>query len=319
MQRAPVAAHRRRGPALTPPDWLWIPITILAAAAQTLRNAAQRHLTASLGTLGATLVRFLYGLPFAVLWLWALHLVTGIAPPWPPLAFWGWIFFASFAQIGATAALLKAMQTRNFALAVAYGKTEIIQVALFGLVFLGDRVPAAVMMAIVCGLVGTFLLSPVDAKRPIRSLLEGLTAPPALLGIGAGAGFGLSAVFYRGAAQTMPDTPFLVAAACTLVGAQLLQTLMLGGWLLARQPDVVRAVLRAWRASLFAGFMGALASGAWFTAFAIQTVAHVRTVGLIEIFFSLLVSRRFFRERISTLELAGMALLGVSLVLVSLR
>lgn len=304
---------------LTPPDWLWIPITILAAAAQTLRNAAQRHLTASLGTLGATLVRFLYGLPFAVLWLWGLHLVTRIELPWPPFAFWAWIFFASFAQIGATAALLMAMQTRNFALAVAYGKTEIIQVALFGLVFLGDRVPLPVLLAILCGMAGTFLLSPVDAKRPLRSLLEGLRAPPALLGIGAGAGFGLSAVFYRGAAHTLVDTPFLVAAACTLVGAQLLQTLMLGGWLLARQPDVVRAVLRAWRASLFAGFMGALASGAWFTAFAIQTVAHVRTVGLIEIFFSLLVSRRFFRERVTPLELAGMALLGVSLALVSLR
>ena len=53
---------------MTPVDWLWIPVTVWAALAQTLRNAAQRHLTAELGTLGATLVRFLYGLPFAGIW-----------------------------------------------------------------------------------------------------------------------------------------------------------------------------------------------------------------------------------------------------------
>ena len=46
--------------------WAWIPIVICAALAQTLRNAAQRTLTADVGTLPATLVRFLYGLPFAV-------------------------------------------------------------------------------------------------------------------------------------------------------------------------------------------------------------------------------------------------------------
>ena len=51
------------------PSWLWIPITLWAAFAQSLRNAAQRHLTRELGTLGATSVRFVYGLPFAAAWL----------------------------------------------------------------------------------------------------------------------------------------------------------------------------------------------------------------------------------------------------------
>jgi len=46
---------------VTAPDWLWIPITLWAAFAQTLRNAAQRHLTADLGTLGATLVHQIPG------------------------------------------------------------------------------------------------------------------------------------------------------------------------------------------------------------------------------------------------------------------
>ena len=53
----------------TAPPWLWIALTVGAALAQTFRNAAQRHLTASLGTLGASLVRFLYGLPFTLAWV----------------------------------------------------------------------------------------------------------------------------------------------------------------------------------------------------------------------------------------------------------
>jgi drug/metabolite transporter (DMT)-like permease len=297
---------------------LWIPVTILAALAQTLRNAAQRHLTEALGTLGATLVRFLYGLPFALIWLLAVQLVTGAPLPAVNLEFAGWIVFASFAQIAATALLLSAMRERNFALAVAYAKTEVLQVAIFGFVALGDAISVPVMLAIACGVVGVLLLSPVDPARPVRTLLGGLAARAALLGIASGAGFGLSAVAYRGAALSLEGASFMMAAAFALVGAQLVQTIMLGGWLLAREPAIVGKVLGAWRASLFAGFMGATASAAWFTAFAIEVVAHVRTLGLIEIFFTLVVSRRVFRERLKRLELLGTLLLMASLAVVML-
>ena len=47
--------------------WLWVVFTLVAATAQTFRNAAQRSLTGALGTVGATHVRFLFGLPFGVL------------------------------------------------------------------------------------------------------------------------------------------------------------------------------------------------------------------------------------------------------------
>ncbi|MGE0858559.1 MAG: EamA/RhaT family transporter, partial [Gammaproteobacteria bacterium] len=86
-----------------PAEHLWIPITLFAAAAQTVRNAAQKHLTASLGTLGATLVRFLYGLPFALAWLAAVALVGGHALPRPNLAFAGWLLLGALSQIGGTA------------------------------------------------------------------------------------------------------------------------------------------------------------------------------------------------------------------------
>src|SRR2546423_10052728 len=110
--------------------WLWIPVTVWAAFAQTVRNAAQRHLTAELGTLGATLVRFLYGAPFAALWLLAVKQFTAAPFPAAGLVFALWVAVGSLAQIGATALLLRTMQERNFALGVAYSKTEVLQVAL---------------------------------------------------------------------------------------------------------------------------------------------------------------------------------------------
>ena len=302
---------------MAPAAWLWIPITVWAAFAQTLRNAAQRQLTAELGTLGATLVRFLYGLPFAVAWLWAVQRFGGYALPTPARGFALWVLLASISQIVATALLLRVMAERNFALGIAYSKTEIIQVALFAFAFLGDRLGPLAALAIACGTLGVLLLSPVDRARPLRSLLAGWTSKSAPLGIGSGAGFALAAVGYRGAALAL-HAEFLMAGAYTLAAAQLVQTLMLGGWLAARDPNALGRVLRAWRASLFAGFMGAAASAGWFTAMAIEPVAHVRTLGLIELLFALVVSRRVFRERLGRLELAGIGLLSLGLVIVTL-
>jgi drug/metabolite transporter (DMT)-like permease len=300
------------------PDWLWIPITLWAAFAQTLRNAAQRHLTADLGTLGATLVRFLYGLPFAALWLLAVARFGDYALPALSGTFAFWVTLGAVSQIAATAFLLATMQERNFALGVAYSKTEIIQVAVFGFVFIGDPVTAAAAIAIGLGTLGVLLLSPADRARPLASLAAGWTSRAGLLGLASGAGFALSAVGYRGAALALGDAPFMMAAASTLVVAQAIQTVLLGGWLVWRNRDVVLRVFAAWRASLFAGFMGAAASAGWFTAFTLETAAHVRTLGLIELVFSLAVARRFFREKITRLELGGVALLAAGIVLVSL-
>ncbi len=300
------------------PAWLWMSITIGAALVQTLRNAAQRHLTRSLGTLGATLVRFVYGLPFAALWLWLVLHVTGQTLPAPTMAFWAWLLVSSLAQIAATALLLRVMTERNFALGVAYSKTEVIQIALFAFVFLSDPLSLPVALAIASGTIGVMLLSPADPLHPIRALVTGWTSRTAILGVASGAAFELSAVGYHGAALTLDGATFLVAAACTLVTAQMLQTIILGGWLVIRQPTVAKNVALAWRTSLFAGLMGATASGAWFTAFALEPVAHVRTLGLIELVFSLVVSQKVFRERFTRIELVGFVLLGAAVVIVSM-
>jgi drug/metabolite transporter (DMT)-like permease len=297
---------------------LWIPITIAAALAQTIRNAAQRHLVTELGTLGATLVRFLYGLPFAMAWLAIVTVFTGVDIPTPTAAFFAWCVVGAVSQIAGTALLLKTMRVRNFAVGVAYSKSEVVQVALLSVVLLGDPLSLRMAAAVAAGTVGVLLLAPADPKRPFRSLVDGFTSRAALLGLGCGAGLAMASVAFRGAALALPATSFLVAAASALVVAQTMQTVLLGGWLLARSPDVVVRTLGAWRVSLFAGLMGASASIGWFTAFAIQPVTSVRTLGLIEMVFSYGVSRRFFREQITRRELAGMAMLALGVVIVTL-
>src|SRR5438045_9281686 len=122
------------------PSWLWALFTIIAAAAQTVRNATQRELTATLGTVGATHVRFLFGFPFALIFLASVMIVSGASLPRPGPAFWPWVLAGALAQIAATALMLAAMHGRSFVVVYAFIKTEPIQVALFGLILLGDVV-----------------------------------------------------------------------------------------------------------------------------------------------------------------------------------
>jgi drug/metabolite transporter (DMT)-like permease len=296
------------------PGWLWLPITVFASAAQTMRNAAQRHLTGELGTLGATLVRFLYGLPFAVFWLLLVLGAARAGTPTPDWAFVGWVAGGAVLQLAATAFLLRAMAERNFALGVAYSKTEIVQVAVFGTLFLGDPLTPATAVSVAFATVGVLLLSPGGGERPLVAFARGWTSRAALLGLGSGAGFALSAVGFRGAALELAPAAPPLAAAYTLVWAQAIQVLLLGGWLLVREPEIVRRTLAAWRVSLLAGLMGALASIGWFTAMAMAPVANVRTLGVLELIFSFIVSRRIFRETLGRRELVGIALLALGIV-----
>src|SRR5260370_7868457 len=114
--------------------------TIVGAAAQTVGNAAQRELTGKLGTVGATLVRFLFGCPFALVFLLAM-LGTGGTLPRPLLSFWPWLFDGALTQVAAPPLMLAAMEARPFVVAIAYIKTEPVPVALFGLRFLRSSAP----------------------------------------------------------------------------------------------------------------------------------------------------------------------------------
>jgi len=211
--------------------WLWIPFTLMGAAGQVVRNAMQRGLTAELGTLGATHVRFLFGFPFALLFLFVLIGATGDRLSWPEAGFWPWLVTGGMAQILATALMLMAMNERSFVVTTAYLKTEAIQTAIFGFLFLADRLTALKVAAILIATAGVV----VTALRPdgIKGF-GGLR--PTLLGLLAAAFFALSAVGYRGAILNVGGVSFVTAASLTLVATLLMQTVVQSGWLVARSP-----------------------------------------------------------------------------------
>ncbi len=300
------------------PPWLWILLTIGAAAAQTARNAMQRDLTGRLGTVGATHVRFLFGMPFGLLSLAVVFAFAGGPMPAVNPAFVGWLLAGAASQILATALMLGAMQRRSFVVATAYIKTEPVQVAVFGSLFLGELLGPVAVGAIVAATVGVLLMS-LPSGTSIGTGTQGDTAGAIGLGLGAGALFAVSAVGYRGAILALPGEGFVLRATFTLACGLVFQALVLSAWLLWRERAVMLELLRAWRPSVVAGFMGALASQLWFLAFAIEAAARVRTLALVEILFAQLVSARLFRHRPGSRESLGLALvvLGVLVLLAS--
>jgi drug/metabolite transporter (DMT)-like permease len=292
-------------------SWLWAVFTIVAAAAQTVRNAAQRELTGKLGTVGATLVRFLFGFPFAVVFLLVMLGMGGMLPQ-PPLSFWPWLFGGALAQVAATALMLAAMEERSFVVAIAYIKTEPVQVALFGLLFLGDAVTPMMAAAITIATAGVIVMS---TKASTLRGVSGGGLRPTGLGLSAGACFALSAIGFRGAILSLHDPSYAMAATFTVAAGLAVQSILLILYLALRDRAVLAAIFAAWRPSVFAGFMGALASQFWFLAFALATAANVRTLALVEVLFAQAISHFVFRQPVSRREGIGITVIVIGVVL----
>jgi drug/metabolite transporter (DMT)-like permease len=288
---------------------LWVLFTLLAAAGQTVRNAMQRELTAALGTVGATHVRFLFGFPFAVVFLVGLIATTGLPLPSPPAKFWPWVVVGAGAQILATALMLATMNDRSFVVTIAYIKTEAVQAALFGLIFLGDRLTLGMVIAILVATLGVVVMS-LKGKRAMEGGYR-----PVLLGLFSGGMFAVSAVGYRGAILSLGLPNFVLAATFTVAVGLLLQAVTLTLYLALRDRAVLAAIAREWRRSLFAGFMGATASEFWFLAFALTSVANVRTLALVEVLFAQAISYFAFNQATTQREALGMALIVGGVVL----
>jgi drug/metabolite transporter (DMT)-like permease len=191
-------------------NFLWVIFTVLGAAGQTARNAMQRELTPRLGALGATLVRFLFGFPFALVFLAAVLGSTHAALPAITLDFALWTLLGAATQIGGTALMLMTMEQRSFVVTVAYLKTEPVLVALMGLLFLGDPLTLAMALAIVVAMAGVALISvkPEVLTGGNFSNWRG----PASLGLSSAALFAASAIGYRGAILSLHQASFVLAA-----------------------------------------------------------------------------------------------------------
>jgi drug/metabolite transporter (DMT)-like permease len=298
---------------MTMPPMAWALFTVAAAAAQTARNTMQRGLTAKVGVAAASWARFIFALPFTLAFLSVVLWIEPVAPLVRE-GFALWLIVGSLSQMAATATMLIAMQDKAFVTVIAYTKTEPLQVAAFSLVFLNESLTIVGMAAVALGTLGVMLMS-----WPRSRTGAGRDLHSAAWGVVAGAGFAMAAVGYRGAIGQLEGVSFLSAATLTLAATLCVQTALSVAWLLAADRPGLRGLFGAWRESVPAGLAGATASQFWFLAFALQTPAAVRTLGLVEVVFAQLVSWRILRERLSAREGAGLVLLAAAVAVILRR
>ncbi|WCR10015.1 DMT family transporter [Paracoccus stylophorae] len=278
---------------------IWVAATLIAAIAQTGRNAAQAGLTGRVGTIGATAVRFLFGLPFAALFLLILSPVAEI--PSLGLRAVGFTALGAAAQIAATALMLLTMRGQGFGIATALMKTEPVTLAIFGALALSEPLGPARMAAIALATTGVVLASGARWSR--------ISLAPVLTGVTSGALFGVSAIGFRGALLSLPEGGYFIHALTVLVLTLALQSFAMLVWLGATAPGTLRAIFAEWRISLAAGALGAFASLFWFIGFALTPAANVRTLALVEVVFAQVVSGRIFHETTQRAQLIGIVLI----------
>jgi drug/metabolite transporter (DMT)-like permease len=292
----------------------WILITIAAAFLQNVRTALQKHLKGRLSTGGATYVRFIYGLPFAALYIWGLNQFAGFFYYTPNTEFAVYALVGGTAQILATALLVVLFGLRNFAVGTTYSKTETVQAALFGLVLLGDGISTPAVFAIAVSFVGIMLISISGNKVNLKEILLGWTGKAALYGLLSGGLFGISAVAYRGASLSLGGDGAVMQAATTLVWVLSFQTVVMTIYLAIAEKGQISKVLQNWKTAIWVGVTGMGGSVGWFTAMTLQNAAYVRAVGQVELVFTFAISYFFFKEKTTPLEAAGIALIIVGIL-----
>lgn len=297
---------------------VWIPVTLFAAFMQNARSALQKHLKGRLTTMGATYVRFLYAVPFAVAYMLGLHLIGGAPLPAPNGAFVVYVVLGGLSQIIFTFLLLWLFSFRNFAAGTTFSKTEVVQIAVLGFLVLGDTLTLASGAAILLAAVGVVVLSAAQTNVTLATLFTSLGEKSTIIGLASGAFLGASVVFFRGASLSLGYDGFVMAAGFTLAMALIFQTVVMGLYLAWKEPATLKAVVVEWRWSLAVGVAGMLASVGWFTAFTLENASYVRAVGQIELIFTFVASIFFFHEKTNAKEVLGILLVAAGIILLIL-
>jgi drug/metabolite transporter (DMT)-like permease len=297
---------------------LWIPITVSAALFQCWRTAMQQKLRHLLSVNGAGFVRYLYGAPTALVLLAAALLATGLPLPPPTMPFLIHCVAGGLLQILATNLLIMAFGFRNFAVGTAYSKTETAQTAIVAVFVLHEGLRPLAWIGIILGLSGVMTLSLAGRGMRPSDLARATVQPAALAGLGAGFLFALTAVFIKLANQALSGPSLFVRALFVLVVMNTLQIMMQGAFLAWREPNELRKAITTWRSSAWVGTLSALGSACWFTAFAMAAVGLVRSVGQVEIVFTLLFSRFYLKETLKAGDIAGLVLVVCGVLLIVL-
>lgn len=291
----------------------WVFWTLLAACMQAVRTAGQKQLSDVVSPLTATLVRYLFGLPFAVCYLLYLLADRGFSLPDLNPVFYLSGFAAGILQIIATVLLIRLFAMRNFAVGTTFIRTEILLTAIIGVVFFTEQISLLGWVAMLVCVTGLVLIT--LAKQGGVSTVWNMSAA---YGLASGLAFALTSLFLRQASLSLGLDDAPLSAAITLVYMVILQTIVclaLVGW---QQPSDLKVLPGKFAASVFIGVTSVMGSVGWFTAMTLQSASYVKTLGQIEFLLTLGLSVYYFKERPSPTELLGMGFVVLGAVLLLL-
>ncbi len=289
----------------------WIAFTVMAALMQAVRTAGQKQLSSSVSPMSSTLIRYVFGLPFAILYLVYItqsELADIIAHALGNTRFILFSLAAALAQIIATFLLVKVFSFRNFTVGTSLAKTEAVQAAVFGTLMFGIPLTLQGWLAVAIGFLGIFIVSMPAANQR----WEPRTV---ILGTLSGTSFALTSLWIREASLSL-NLPVLPSAAMTLVFMVTVQSLMCLSYTYIRERSQFAAIGQRLGLSGFVGLTSALGSVGWFTAMTYQNPALVKSLGQIEFIFTLLLTTLFFKERVTARELLGVAAIVSSVILI---
>lgn len=290
----------------------WILFTMLAVVMQSVRTAGQKKIAQSLSAEATTLVRFLYGLPFAWLYVLAVGYFSQIDIPSLNSKFALLVSGAAVAQIFATLFLVKALSIKNFAVGSALAKTEALIAALLGVWFFSEQLTLIVYVSVFVGVIGALVAS--NWQLNVRDLFENKSIH---YGMAAGLGFALTSLWVREASLSL-NAPILVSAAITLAVVISLQSVICFTWTAISDPKQFQLIANKSSACFFIGITSIVGSIGWFSAMSLQSVAVVKTLGQIEFILIFVISHFYFSERVNAKEAFGIDLIAISILMLLL-
>ena len=300
-------------------DSVWIWASVGAAFFQALRYAGLKVLNQRLSTQVTTYVRILFTLPLLAAYLVGILWWTG--EPLPPLS-QGLVLYSAIAaicQFVGTVLVVRLFQLGNFAVATLIIKADVIMTALIGTAFFSEVITPIGWVAIVVTMLGVIVISSGRSPAPAPTASAGGTssaAAPALLGLSSALVYALSYLCLReGILAIDPAVGTLVRAAYAVLVMATLSALMVGAYLLMREPRELVRMFAFPKLCWFIGTTSALGSIGWFIATALTNASYVAGVAQVQIVFTLLLSVFYFGERIRALEIAGIAIIVAGLAL----
>ncbi|MCW8956301.1 MAG: DMT family transporter [Gammaproteobacteria bacterium] len=289
----------------------WVIFTCLAAFMQAVRTAAQKHLAVNLSSSAVTAARYIFGLPFIVGYFFLLSAYYEVFSLVPGMVFFAYASIASVAQIIATICLIRLFTLRNFAIGTSYAKTEALQVAILGTLLFSESLSIMGWLSVVIGVAGILIIS---FSHPVGLPVQGNNKSISIfLGLASGLFFAITSLSLRKASVSLGGA-YLYDAAFTLLFMVVLQSGIISAYLVAKQKQELVNLFKSHKASWFIGITSALGSIGWFTAMTLQNAAYVKALGQVEFFFTLVITRHFFKEHMTYKEITGMVMILVSVI-----